>query len=144
MNNRGADMGILKKIRRLLLKKPPKRRRAKYMRENYSKNRTQHRGHQLKYKYGITNKDYDLILKSQNGTCAICDGENSTREKGTHNNKSVAMALSVDHNHKTGKVRGLLCNGCNTSLGKFKDDPVLLQKAIKYLEETDGDIQTTT
>ena len=141
MNRRGADMGILKKIRSFF---PKKRRKIPYSKRAYSKNRGQYREHQLKYKYGITIADYNLMLNRQGGTCAICNEKNFTRQKATHNNKSVPMSLAVDHNHKTGKVRGLLCNGCNTSLGKFKDDPILLEKAIKYLKDTNGDIQTTT
>ena len=136
MNKRGGDMGILKRIRNLF----PKNRRklTPYFKRQYSKNREQYRKHQLKYKYGITIADYNLMLNRQGGTCAICNEKNFTREKGTHNNKAVPMSLAVDHNHKTGQVRGLLCNGCNTSLGKFKDDPVLLEKAIQYLKATDG------
>ena len=135
MNRREANMGILKKIRSLF---PKKRRKIPYSKREYSKNRGQYREHQLKYKYGITIADYNLMLNRQGSTCAICNEKNFTREKGTHNNKSVPMSLAVDHNHKTGQVRGLLCNGCNTSLGKFKDDPILLEKAIQYLKETDG------
>ena len=137
-------MGMLKRLRNLLFKKPSKGYRNKYMREYYAKTRKQTKGYQLKYKFGITIEEYDLLLEAQGGTCALCDGLNNIRKKSTYSGNPVAMALSVDHNHKTGKVRGLLCNGCNTSLGKFRDDPVLLKKAIKYLEETDGDIQTTT
>ena len=128
-------MGILKKIRSLF---PKNRRKIPYSKSGYSKNREQYREHQLKYKFGITIADYNLMLNRQGGTCAICNEKNFTREKGTHNNKAVAMSLAVDHNHKTGQVRGLLCNGCNTSLGKFKDDPILLEKAIQYLKATDG------
>ena len=49
------------------------------------------------------------------------------------------MSLAVDHNHKTGRVRGLLCGNCNTSLGGFKDNPALLNKAIRYIEESEVD-----
>ena len=135
MNKRGGDMGILKKIRSLFTIKP---RKQVYFKKYYSKNRSKYREHQLKYKFGMTIAEYNIMLNRQGGTCAICNEENFTREKGTHNNKSVPMSLAVDHNHKTGQVRGLLCNGCNTSLGKFKDDPILLEKAIQYLKETDG------
>ena len=140
MNRRGADMGILKRIRNILLNKPHKPYRNKYMRGYYAKTREQTKGYQLKYKFGITMEEYQLLLESQGGTCALCNGLNNIRRKGTHNGEPITMALSVDHNHKTGKVRGLLCNGCNTSLGKFKDNPILLEKAIKYLRDTNGDI----
>ena len=133
-------MGILKRIHNLLLKKPRTGYRNKYMRGYYSKTRKQTRGYQLKYRFGITNEEYDIMLESQGGTCALCGGLNSVRKKSTHSGKPVIMALSVDHNHKTGKVRGLLCNGCNTSLGRFRDDTELLRKAIKYLERTDENL----
>ena len=137
-------MGILKRLHNFLLKKPSNGHRNKDRRKYYAKARQLHKGHQLKYKFGISMEEYELLLESQGGTCALCDGLNNIRKKGTYSGNPVAMALSVDHNHKTGKVRGLLCNGCNTCLGKFNDDPVLLRKAIKYLEETDGKLQTTT
>jgi len=137
-------MGILKKIRSFITKKLRKRIKPQYFKKYYSKNRTQYREHQLKYKFGMTIAEYNIMLNRQGGTCAICNEKNFTRQKGTHNNKAVAMSLAVDHNHKTGQIRGLLCNGCNTSLGKFKDDPTLLKKALEYLEEADGHIQTTT
>lgn len=62
------------------------------------------------------------IEKTQNGRCAICG---SAQKK---------KSLSVDHCHKTGRVRGMLCQDCNFGLGKFKDSPTLLQTAISYLE----------
>jgi Recombination endonuclease VII len=63
------------------------------------------------------------LFERQNGTCAICGREEWEKVK----------VLGVDHDHKTGRVRGLLCTDCNMGLGKFKDDPALLRKAIKYL-----------
>jgi len=115
-----------------------KKERNKYRQRNnwYHRNRERNKDHQLKYKFGITLEDFNRMVESQDGLCAICEGENVKI-------RGIIVALAVDHNHKTGKVRGLLCNGCNTSLGRFKTI-AMLKKAIKYLEETDGDIQTTT
>lgn len=80
-------------------------------------------------KYGITIEEYNSLLEKQNGKCAICGaaiGDNSGNR------------LYVDHNHKTGKVRGLLCSACNFGIGKFKDSPELLKKAAIYLEGENG------
>lgn len=74
-------------------------------------------------KVKMSYEDFKLMLKKQNGKCAIC------REP------EVKRRMSVDHCHKTGKVRGLLCQMCNTSLGGFKDNPKLLKKAINYLNK---------
>jgi len=68
--------------------------------------------------YNIGIDKYYKILKDQNNLCAICN-EN--------------IRLCVDHCHDTGKIRGLLCNGCNTGLGGFKDNINNLKSAIKYL-----------
>ena len=148
MNSQGVHMEwSVKKIRKILsgtifpLKKKKKKKSIKeYSAEWYKNNKIKSRRHQLKYKFGITLEEYNRINQSQNGLCAICEGVNDTRKRGTTNGENVKLVLAVDHNHKTGKVRGLLCTNCNTSLGKFKDNPILLEKAIKYLKETDGDI----
>lgn len=71
---------------------------------------------------GLTVEQVEKLRKEQNNKCAIC-GQQPSKKR-----------LSVDHNHKTGEVRGLLCNNCNAGIGHFKDDPKLLKKAIKYLE----------
>jgi hypothetical protein len=68
------------------------------------------------------------MLKKQNGVCAIC-GNKEIRK----NNKGEIRALSVDHNHKTGKVRALLCGNCNQTLGIFNENIDVLKKMIKYL-----------
>lgn len=69
-------------------------------------------------------KNYNLLLQEQNYGCAICG-------KSEKENKQL---LSIDHNHITHRVRGLLCRNCNTGLGAFKDDCLKLEKAIEYLQ----------
>jgi hypothetical protein len=80
----------------------------------------------LRRRNGITLEQYNELLERQGGGCAIC-GKLSSEE---YNGKF----LHVDHDHKTGKVRGLLCNDHNHGLGQFHDDPVLLRRAADYLE----------
>lgn len=77
-------------------------------------------------RYGISRKDYNELLWQQGGVCAICKTEKPGRNH-TH--------FHVDHNHKTGTVRGLLCDLCNRGLGYFKDSSALLEKAAKYLDK---------
>lgn len=91
--------------------------------ENREQNATIQKNCSLKRYYGITLAEYDNLLEKQEYKCAICGTEK------TENGKSFA----VDHSHKTGKVRGLLCNKCNIGLGHFNDDNNLLLKAISYL-----------
>ena len=81
----------------------------------------------LLYTSGITLEEYEAMLKSQKGVCAICkrissDGRN----------------LCVDHNHKTGKIRGLLCSWCNKGLGSFRDERKRLAEAVRYLDKEYG------
>jgi len=76
------------------------------------------------WKYNITQKDYEALLLEQGGKCAICETE---EPKGRRN------TWHIDHDHRTGKVRGLLCWLCNSGLGKFKDDEDMLDKAATYL-----------
>jgi len=80
----------------------------------------------LKYKYGISLEEYEHMLAAQCGRCAIC---------GKHES-NLYVRLSVDHNHKTGKVRGLLCRRCNSMLGFCDESVHLLQTAIAYLERS--------
>ena len=80
--------------------------------------------------YGITIEQYDEMCESQSDLCAIC-GQAETM---TH--KGVIRGLSVDHDHRTKKVRGLLCAGCNVAIGHLQHDENLLLKAIDYLRKT--------
>ena len=77
----------------------------------------------LKKEYNMTLADYDRMLEEQGGQCAIC----GTAE--------VDGRFCVDHNHATGEVRGLLCNGCNSGLGQLGDSISNLASAIAYLSE---------
>lgn len=77
---------------------------------------------QLK-KYGITAKDYDSRLEEQKNLCAICRDSRGKRN------------FHVDHDHSTGKVRGLLCGNCNVALGLMRDNPEFLEAAISYLSQ---------
>lgn len=74
--------------------------------------------------YGLSIEAYERMFKEQNGACKICQQQNYDGKR-----------LFVDHDHDTGTVRGLLCHHCNAGMGHFKDDPYLLQVAIKYLTE---------
>ncbi len=74
-------------------------------------------------KYDISDEQYKQLSVKQNNRCAICSGlELNLRY------------LCIDHNHRTGKVRGLLCHKCNTILGFVNEDVKILQNAIKYLK----------
>ena len=121
-------------------------KRRKYMREYHAKNKEKHNEYarnwyhnnrdktysaQIKKKYGITLDDYDQMLKDQNGVCKICHGTCD------HPQRRNSGTLSIDHCHTTGKVRGLLCNQCNSLLGWARDNINTLQKAIEYLEASD-------
>jgi len=77
----------------------------------------------LKTKYGMSLYDYDYLLKDQENRCAICG------ERFNDTNKIP----QVDHNHKTGVVRGLLCRSCNTKLMLIKDDIQFCESAAYYL-----------
>ncbi len=84
------------------------------------------RKHTLK-QYNITEDDYNDIFAAQNGKCLIC---------GRHQSE-IGKSLHIDHCHKTGKVRGLLCSNCNTAIGLLQDDIENLKCAIMYLNKKD-------
>jgi hypothetical protein len=71
----------------------------------------------------ITETDYQAMLIKQHGTCAICSKPTGKRR------------LDIDHDHDTGKVRGLLCLNCNRAIGLFNEDPHRLVSAIEYLTD---------
>jgi len=111
-----------------------KRRKARKQKdpERFRKRREQ----KMYYKYGITVRQYEEMLEKQNHVCAIC-GNSETR---ISNQTSNIQRLSVDHCHTTGKVRGLLCNRCNTAIGRFEDNEGFLENAINYLNSNKGEL----
>jgi len=86
------------------------------------------RASNLRLKYGVTEQQFALASAAVGNACEICGQQCETHKK-----------LSVDHDHDTGLVRGLLCNRCNTGLGKFKDSIELLSAAVEYLNRTDSE-----
>ena len=96
-----------------------KERRQSAYYKNYRKGKSKQ--YNIKSKYGLTQEQYLGMLTKQNSKCAICYSETE---------------LVVDHCHKTGVVRGLLCFKCNLGLGHFDDNKTILTNAINYLGET--------
>jgi hypothetical protein len=93
---------------------------AEWRRKNIDKARHIDRAAKRKRAYGISEADFAAMREAQGDRCAIC------REMFTE-------TPCVDHGHDTGKVRGLLCRSCNTGLGAFRDNPLLLKMAARYV-----------
>jgi hypothetical protein len=87
----------------------------------------------LECNYGITLNEYHKLSEEQNNLCLICGNEEIVIDKRLNKKRSLA----VDHNHKTGKVRGLLCTSCNHLLGNANDNIQILEKAITYLKDNE-------
>ena len=87
----------------------------------------------LKKYYNLKLQDYNKIKDKQNNVCAICGNINKRKHK-----SGKIFDLHVDHNHTTGKIRGLLCTKCNLGLGLFNDSIELLKDATKYLINNGG------
>lgn len=96
--------------------------------ENTKKEYLRSKRREIKWKYGITLEEYDIMYYKQDKKCKICKTEYPT--------------LAIDHCHITNKVRGLLCRDCNLGLGHYKDNSEFLKSAIKYLKETKTDKST--
>lgn len=88
------------------------------------KSRKAVRKHRLKTKYNMSVEQYEALVTSQGNKCAVC----KTSDMGH------AKEWSVDHCHKSGKVRGLLCQPCNTALGLAREDPAILRALANYIE----------
>ena len=86
--------------------------------------RLHQRSQYLMTTYGISLEQYEELKANQGNKCAICGGKG----------KGIQEVLDVDHDHKTGKVRGLLCSKCNSGLGMLQDNPHILKSALQYLE----------
>lgn len=98
-----------------------KNKTSEYKKNNADKQSRYAYAYTLK-KYGLTIDDYNRMFEEQNGCCASC-GDHQTL---------FTKRLVVDHNHTTGKVRALLCNGCNTALGLLKEDEQRILNLLEY------------
>ena len=87
----------------------------------FTRDKHRDKDRKLRRAFGLSLEEYTQMLQSQNNVCAICL-------------ESTNRNLAVDHSHKSGKIRGLLCSSCNTGLGLFKDSIERLHKVITYLE----------
>lgn len=103
--------------------------KKKWSTKNPDQAYTSMRKRNLKSRYGISLTEYKKMFEAQGCKCAICG---TTENNTTGDRKDWNFA--VDHDHQTGKVRGLLCNNCNRALGLFQDNAQLLAEAKKYLE----------
>lgn len=115
-------------------RKKNKDKRKKYIIENKikiqgycktEKYKKRKKDYYLKRDFDITLEDYNKLFAEQEGKCPICNKHQS----------ELKIMLSVDHNHKTGEIRNLLCSNCNFLLGMANDNIEILKNAIKYLEK---------
>lgn len=102
-----------------------------YARAWHQANKRTTKGQNLKRAYGITIDDYEKMEAEQGHVCAIC----GKTERAVDRHSQLPRRLAVDHDHTTGKIRGLLCGDCNKGLGHFYDNPDLLELAIGYLRK---------
>jgi len=124
----GGRMTQCKKCRKAYdTKRQPER--ARYMKKWRAKNGVRQHAYQVRLDYKIPIGGYLKLLEEQGGACAACrKAETLTGPSGS------PRRLSVDHDHTTGRVRGLLCNACNRAIGLAKDDPTTLRRLAEYLE----------
>lgn len=117
----------------------PERARATYARNNAKRladpeHLKDKREREIRRRYGIEPGEFERLMRVQDGRCAICHQLPSRRVNG-RTRPGLAPALHVDHDHGTGRVRGLLCGNCNTMLGLAGEDPQVLAQAISYLRK---------
>ena len=112
--------------------KERRRRVMKKFRREYrasEEGKKKRKSQKLKYKYGLSEEEYLNMYVAQGNKCAICEREVTPFTKLSY----------VDHCHRTGKVRGILCRSCNWGLGNFKDSEESLMKASVYLKNARSD-----
>jgi hypothetical protein len=134
---KGKQIYYLKKKQELLSDPDYKFKRQKWYSENKIKIHNTTRKSYYKLKYGITLEQFNAIRDSQESKCKIC-GIYKPLDAG--NGGKIGDCLHVDHCHKTGKIRGLLCSNCNVGLGNFQDTPEFLIKASDYLKNNGNQV----
>ncbi len=113
-----------------------KDKKLHWSKESYQRRKAKVREYTLRTKervrlrrYGLSPEEYEVILAKHAGCCHICKRHYT----------DIESTLHIDHCHKTGKVRGLLCSNCNTGIGLLKDDVNMLACAIEYLKEYENE-----
>jgi hypothetical protein len=103
-----------------------RRNNRKFAEANPDRTRSHMRKSWLRRWYGITPEDFERMLQEQDGRCAICRTDDP----------SPWRVFGVDHDHESGRIRGLLCDRCNSGIARFREDPDVLRRALAYLEAT--------
>jgi hypothetical protein len=98
-------------------------RKARWREANLAKERKRASDYYLRNRYGLTPEEFSAMRRDQNDRCAIC-----------RTPLSLLSRIHIDHCHNSGKIRGLLCNNCNTGMGMLGDDVKILRRAIRYLQ----------
>ena|ERR1700693_4932804 len=102
-------------------KNPHKKKEYREKRKEYTKLRL------IQIKYGLSPKEYKELFNQTNNECPVCNVIFYSNGNGSH--------ACVDHNHTTGKIRGIICRNCNVALGNTKDNPKILRALIEYLKD---------
>lgn len=134
-NLKWSNLRLVRSIRGYDHKDPAQRR--SYLKAYRAANPKKEKERTLRSDFDIGIREYEAMIVAQNGKCAICNQIETTKRRGKD------VALSVDHCHETGAIRGLLCNNCNNGLGQFKDNAQNLLNAVAYLAKH-KEAQTTT
>lgn len=122
---RAKNKEKIKQYRKKYTSKPEVKKKYRELHQKYRQNNPEkHKWYKNKWRYGITKDQYDKMFQTQKGLCKICEHEPRT-----------GRTLVIDHSHKNGKVRGLLCHDCNLTLGKYEGNPEWLVKMISYIVE---------
>jgi len=117
-----------KESKRRYLSNPENLEKSRAYAREYAKKNPNRQRVRLLAKYGLDEEGYDTLLQKQDGGCAICGAKENGKK----------MNFVIDHDHKTGKVRGLLCTQCNAGLGNFGETLSVFHCAIRYLESFNG------
>lgn len=123
------------RIKNILWRRNNREKYIKSVKKYRDSHKNEIKNYKLETNYGISLEIYNFLHKKQNGRCGICGNEESAKHSSTKNTQKLA----VDHCHRTNKIRGLLCQDCNRGLGKFHDDVLKLENAIKYLKSSFND-----
>ena len=130
------EKGNVQWVEKLIVKRGSETKKEyarRYAQASRVANPKRHLNNSLKKSFGITLIDYEKMTDEQKGVCAICGNKETTINP--RHKHGMPQNLSVDHDHKTGKIRGLLCKSCNQAIGLFKENIDTMQNAINYLNK---------